>query len=102
MSPGIALKVVLAAPTTFSRLPGRLQILHGDQVIDMPLLYETGAYMLTWPRMLVKCDPETQVRRPCMILVKSGMHACCRHALDHRCSNRFIFESLNVAVGAFR
>ena len=32
------------------------------QVIDMPLLFETGAYMLTWPRVLVAADPATQVR----------------------------------------
>ena len=27
----------------------------------MPLLFETGAYMLTWPRMLVYTDATTQV-----------------------------------------
>lgn len=32
------------------------------QVIDMPLLFETGAYRLTWPRVLVYADPEAQVR----------------------------------------
>ena len=31
------------------------------QVIDMPLLFETGAYLLTWPRVLVAADPATQV-----------------------------------------
>ncbi len=31
------------------------------QVMDMPLLFETGAYMLTWPRVLVAADPATQV-----------------------------------------
>lgn len=36
---------------------------HGLVAIDMPLLFETGAYLLTWPRILVKCDPETQVKR---------------------------------------
>ncbi len=30
----------------------------------MPLLFETGAYLLTRPRVLVKCDPETQVCFP--------------------------------------
>ena len=28
----------------------------------MPLLYETGGYMLTWPRLLVTSDPAVQVR----------------------------------------
>ncbi|EIE24152.1 dephospho-CoA kinase [Coccomyxa subellipsoidea C-169] len=36
---------------------------HSLVMVDMPLLVETGAYLLTWPRVLVKCDPETQVRR---------------------------------------
>jgi len=31
------------------------------QVMDMPLLFETGAYMLTWPRVLVAANPGTQV-----------------------------------------
>jgi hypothetical protein len=66
--------------------------LHGDQVIDMPLLFESGAYMLTWPRMLVKCDPELQVRGSYLLLVKSGMHACRWHALDFRCSKQFVPE----------
>jgi hypothetical protein len=30
------------------------------QIIDMPLLFETGAYMLTWPRVLVFTNPDTQ------------------------------------------
>lgn len=30
----------------------------------MPLLFETGAYLLTWPRVLVKCDLDTQVCFP--------------------------------------
>ena len=29
----------------------------------MPLLFETGAYRLTWPRVLVACDAETQLKR---------------------------------------
>lgn len=33
------------------------------QVVDMPLLFETGAYRLTWPRVLVACDAETQLKR---------------------------------------
>ena len=31
------------------------------QVVDMPLLFETGAHRLTWPRVLVYADPEAQV-----------------------------------------
>ena len=33
------------------------------QVVDMPLLFETGAYRLTWPRVLVACNAETQLER---------------------------------------
>lgn len=29
--------------------------------MDMPLLFETGAYILTWPRVLVTANPGTQV-----------------------------------------
>lgn len=29
----------------------------------MPLLFETGAYKLTWPRVLVACDAQTQLQR---------------------------------------
>lgn len=32
-------------------------------VVDMPLLYETGFWVLTRPRVLVRCERETQVRR---------------------------------------
>ncbi|KAK9819816.1 hypothetical protein WJX72_002721 [[Myrmecia] bisecta] len=32
-------------------------------VIDMPLLFETGAYHLTSPRVLVACDNDIQVER---------------------------------------
>lgn len=32
-------------------------------VIDMPLLFETGFYRLTRPRMLVACSPEVQRQR---------------------------------------
>ena len=31
------------------------------QFVDMPLLFETGAYRLTWPRVLVYAGPEAQV-----------------------------------------
>ena len=27
----------------------------------MPLLFETDAYMLTWPRVLIAADPSVQV-----------------------------------------
>lgn len=33
------------------------------QVVDMPLLFETGAYKVTRPRVLVACDAETQLQR---------------------------------------
>jgi dephospho-CoA kinase len=33
------------------------------QVLDIALLFETGAYRLTWPRVLVACDAETQLQR---------------------------------------
>jgi dephospho-CoA kinase len=32
-------------------------------VVDMPLLFETGFYRLTRPRVLVVCSPEVQQRR---------------------------------------
>jgi hypothetical protein len=32
------------------------------QVVDMPLLMETGAYRYTRPVLLVACSPEVQVR----------------------------------------
>jgi hypothetical protein len=31
-------------------------------VVDMPLLIETGSYGLTWPRVLVCCPPDCNVR----------------------------------------
>lgn len=31
------------------------------QVVDMPLLYETGAHRVTRPNLLVMCSPEVQV-----------------------------------------
>ena len=38
----------------------------------MPLLYETGGYMLTWPRLLVTSDPAVQVRpNSCQLQHKS-------------------------------
>ncbi len=43
---------------------------HSLVMVDMPLLVETGAYLLTWPRVLVKCDPETQVPMPCFIFAQ--------------------------------
>ena len=33
------------------------------QVVDMPLLFETGAYRLMRPRVLVVCDAQTQLQR---------------------------------------
>lgn len=33
------------------------------QVIDMPLLFETGFYKLTRPRVLVACGPAVQLQR---------------------------------------
>ena len=32
------------------------------KVVDMPLLFETGAYKFMWPRILVSCSAEVQVR----------------------------------------
>jgi len=32
-------------------------------VVDMPLLFETGFWVLTRPRVLVRCSEETQVKR---------------------------------------
>ena len=32
-------------------------------VVDMPLLYETGFWVLTRPRVLVSCAEETQIKR---------------------------------------
>lgn len=32
-------------------------------VVDMPLLFESGFYLLTRPRVLVACSPATQLRR---------------------------------------
>lgn len=32
-------------------------------VVDMPLLFESGFYRLTRPRVLVACSPATQLRR---------------------------------------
>lgn len=32
-------------------------------VVDMPLLFETGFWVLTRPRVLVRCEKETQVKR---------------------------------------
>ena len=33
------------------------------QVIDMPLLFESGTHRFTRPRVLVACDEETQKKR---------------------------------------
>lgn len=30
------------------------------QVVDMPLLFETGSYRLMWPRVFVTCSHETE------------------------------------------
>lgn len=32
-------------------------------IVDMPLLFESGFYLLTRPRVLVACSPSTQLRR---------------------------------------
>lgn len=32
------------------------------QVVDMPLLFETGAHRLTWRNVFVTCDHATEVR----------------------------------------
>ena len=32
------------------------------KVVDMPLLFESGAYKALWPRVLVACSSEVQVR----------------------------------------
>ncbi|KAK9831394.1 hypothetical protein WJX81_000561 [Elliptochloris bilobata] len=32
-------------------------------VVDMPLLFETGAYRLLWPRVLVTCSSKVQLER---------------------------------------
>ena len=39
-------------------------------VIDMPLLFETGFWVLTRPRVLVRCEEETQVLR---IMARDGL-----------------------------
>ena len=39
-------------------------------VVDMPLLFETGFWRLTRPRVLVRCDRETQVRR---VMARDGL-----------------------------
>ena len=38
------------------------------KVVDMPLLFESGAYRLLWPRVLVACSSEVQVRRLASVL----------------------------------
>ena len=45
---------------------------HASQVIDMPLLFESGAFRLTRPRVLVGCDEQTQQQR---LMVRNGLTA---------------------------
>ncbi|DBB13327.1 TPA: hypothetical protein ACH3X3_005060 [Trebouxia sp. C0006] len=33
------------------------------QVVDMPLLFETGSHKVMWPRVFVTCSHETEVER---------------------------------------
>ena len=39
-------------------------------VVDMPLLFESGAYLITRPRVLVACSPATQVLR---LMARDGL-----------------------------
>ena len=41
-------------------------------VVDMPLLFETGASRLTRPRVLVACDKHTQLQR---LMARNGLSA---------------------------
>ena len=54
------------------------------QVVDMPLLFETGAYRLTWPTVFVTCKHDIEVpnmssmactHEPCIFqqVIGSGM-----------------------------
>lgn len=53
---------MLKPPTLFTLiLLSAMPAASALQVMDMPLLFETGAYLLTWPRVLVAADPATQV-----------------------------------------
>lgn len=61
------------------------------KVVDMPLLFETGAYKFMWPRILVSCSAEVQVRTTStaccfFVLVKNVTLALCLlHSLCRQC-----------------
>lgn len=61
------------------------------KVVDMPLLFETGAYKFTWPRILVSCSAAVQVRmtsNACRLFVrgkKVTLVLCLLHGLYRQC-----------------
>ena len=48
------------------------ELAHAVQVIDMALLFESGAYRLTRPRVLVACDEQNQQQR---LMARNGLTA---------------------------
>ena len=54
------------------------------QVVDMPLLFETSAYKLMWPRITVTCSHEAEVSQQQGLLRCAGyIFCCCLHTWLH-------------------